>query len=270
MDEERNRNVINTLRSMEVHRSWESAYRTSENNIFYGICFDYISSVYGSLDDEAVLDAGCGSGAKTQLLAERGYRVVAVDISRKVLDEARQNIERNGYRGRATFQLENITDMSFSDSSFSRVLSWGVLMHVPNVEKAISELARVTRRGGTIVISEANVSSLQAKTFRSLKTLLQRKRTEMHRTAAGIEFWEETPSGQLVTRQTDMGWIIRAFETCGVGLIRRRAGQFSEIYTLLPWRMMRRIVHTFNNYWFRHITYPGLAFGNLLVFRKYI
>jgi hypothetical protein len=143
-------------------------------------------------------------------------------------------------------------------------------MHVPEVEKAIAELVRITKEGGIIVISEGNVRSIQAVALRWIKSMLGRQRAEVHGTEAGIELWEETSTGKLVTRQTDMGWLIRAFEARGAKLVERRAGQFTEIFTLLPWRQLRLLVHAFNNFWFRHLRYPGPAFGNLLIFRKAI
>ncbi len=61
-------------------------------------------------------------------------------------------------------------------------------------------------------------------------------------------------------------WLIAEFERNGLRFVRRRAGQFTEIYTILPWRWLRRIVHSFNHAWFRWVRRGGPAFGNLLVF----
>ena len=69
-----------------------------------------------------------------------------------------------------------------------------------------------------------------------------------------------------MTRQADIPWLIAEFERHGLRLSRRRAGQFTEIYTVLPWRWPRRIVHALNHAWFRFIRRGGPAFGNLLVF----
>ena len=268
MGEGRTQEVKNTLQDMEVHDSWKSVYRTTENEVFYELAFDYLASVYGSPDAGEVLDAGCGTGTKTMHLAKRGYSVVAVDISKKILDIASQDCAKNGYQERVTIGWEDLTAMTFRDGSYGRILCWGVLMHVPEIEKAIAELVRVTRQGGTIIVSEANVRSLQAVGMRWIKRLMGRRRAEIRRTDAGIEFWEDTAAGKLVTRQTDMNWIIHAFESQGVILVERHAGQFTEIFTLLPWRPMRLLIHAFNNLWFRYMRYPGPAFGNLLIFRK--
>lgn len=264
----RGHEVKKTLQDMEVHEGWTSGYRTAENERFYNLAFDYLAKVYGPPGKEAVLDAGCGSSTKSIHLARRGYAVVAVDVSEKILERARQAVIESGFQSRVTHEWADLTAMSFKNGIFDRVLCWGVLMHVPDVEKAISELVRVTRPGGTIILSEGNMYSLQAVGLRWLKRLLGRERAQVRRTAAGIEFWEETSTGNLVTRQTDMRWLVRTLAAQGVRPVNRRAGQFTEMFTVIPWRSARLFVHLFNNIWFRWIRFPGPAFGNLLVFKK--
>ncbi len=122
--------------------------------------------------------------------------------------------------------------------------------------------------GGTLVISEGNMRSLQAVTLRWIKKLLGRERAEIMHTPAGIEFWEETSTARLMTRQADIPWLIAEFRRHGLELVERRAGQFTEIYVLLPWKPLRRLVHAINNFWFRWIRLAGPAYGNLLVLRR--
>jgi ubiquinone/menaquinone biosynthesis C-methylase UbiE len=257
-----------TLQTMEVHKHWSGVFRTSENAPFFGAAFDQIAVYFGSPNAGPVVDAGCGSGTKTLQLASRGYSVIGLDISAAVLDEAKRAAMSAGLADKITFQVEDLTRISLAANSQSRVLSWGVLMHVPDIEAAVAELARITAPGGTLVVSEGNMRSCQAALLRGLKRLLGRNRAEVNRLPAGIEFWEETGSGRFMTRQADIPWLIREFERHGMTLIQRRAGQFSEIYTLLPWRPLRWVVHQINQFWFHYIRWGGPSFGNLLVFKK--
>jgi ubiquinone/menaquinone biosynthesis C-methylase UbiE len=253
---------------MEVHRHWSAVFRTSENDGFYNVAFDLIGRYFESPGDRQVLDVGCGSATKSLHLAHRGYRVLAVDISESILNEARDAVAENGLSAKVEFRVEDLTRLSLRNSSQSRALVWGVLMHVPDVDAAIAELARVTMPGGLLIVSEGNKRSLQAFTLRWLKTLLGRERARIVHTPAGIEFWEETSHGQFMTRQADIPWLIRQFESRGFELLSRRAGQFTEIYTLFKWRALRSVVHSFNQAWFHTLRWGGPAFGNLLVFRK--
>ena len=259
--------VKSTLQGREVHDGWTRDYRTAENEAFYDLAFDYLATVFGKPDDGLTLDAGCGSSTKTIHLAKRGYRVVAADVSQGILDSGRHAVVARELDTLVTYRWADLTGMEFSTGEFVRVLCWGVLMHVPDVERAVAELARVTRAGGTIVVSEGNMRSVQAVGLRWLKRALGRQRAEVRRVPAGVEFWEDTSAGKLVTRQADIGWLIGAFESHGAKLMERRAGEFSEIYTLVKPKTLRRAIHAFNSFWWR-LRWPGLAFGNLLIFRK--
>jgi ubiquinone/menaquinone biosynthesis C-methylase UbiE len=262
------RDVRATLRDIGVHESWSSGYRTAENESFYDLAFDHIARTFGPPGEDAVLDAGCGSCTKAIHLARRGYSVLGVDLSDKVLEVGRREAVEAGLGDRISLRCEDLTSMTLADGCFGRVLCWGVLMHIPDVDRAIAELARVAQPNGLIVVSEGNMRSLQAVAMRLLKRLLHRERGELRYTAAGVEAWEETPTGKLMTRQARIAGIVRSFADHGARLVSRRAGQFSELFTLLPWKPARSAVHAVNSLWFRWPALAGPAFGNLLVFRK--
>lgn len=258
----------NTLQGMEVHSAWVRQFRSGENDPFYTLAFDYIASVFGAPGEAAVVDAGCGSGTKSFQLAQRGYCVQAMDFSATILEQARAAAAEMGYADRITFAQGDLTALSLPSGCAHRAACWGVLMHVPDVGAAISELSRILAPGGTLIVSEGNVRSLQAVALRWLKRLLGRERAEIVHTPAGIEFWEQTSTTRLMTRQADIPWFIAEFKRHGVELVERRAGQFTEIYMLLPWRPLRGFVHVCNNFWFRWIRAAGPAYGNILVLRR--
>jgi len=257
-----------TLQAMDVHSVWSRQFRGGENNRFYGLAFDYIAEKFGDPTTYSVLDAGCGSGTKSLELARRGYSVLAIDFSAAVLNLARHEASKLDFADRITFARGDLTDLQIPTASVHRAVCWGVLMHVPDISKAVAELARIMAPGGLLIISEGNKDSMQAVGLRWLKRLLKKERAEVIHTPAGLEFWEPTEAGRLMTRQADVAWLTGEFNRNGVDLIEKRAGQFTEIYILLPWRFLRRVVHGFNNLWFRFPRWPGPAYGNLLVLRK--
>lgn len=103
--------------------------------------------------DARVLEAGCGTG----LLLERVDRIasyaVGVDLSRGMLGRAHA-------RGLRVVQ-GSVTALPFADASFDTVYSMKVLAHVPEIDRALSEMARVTRRGGHLVLEFYNRFSLR-------------------------------------------------------------------------------------------------------------
>lgn len=260
--------VENLLAQPEVHKQWAGHYRTRDNESFFERAFDLITAELAPPAGATFLDAGCGSCAHTVRLARRGFRVRAVDFSESALEMARAHLKESGLDERITLQREDLTRLSFPDASFDYALCWGVLMHVPDVGRAVSELSRVLKPGGRLVISEGNMNSLEASSLRLLKGALGREKAEVKETPAGIEFWMERGGGALVTRQANMDWLVKSFESHGVALTRRVAGQFSEAYTILSAPALKRLVHGFNNFWFRRVKAPGLSFGNILFFEK--
>ncbi len=257
-----------TLQQSKIHKEWVDNYRTPENEKFYALAFDYIVTQFGAQTGATVLDAGCGSCAKSKNLVDRGFQVVGSDLSESALAIAREILQGTRYADSIHLEQQNLLKLTFADRSFDYAICWGVLMHVPEVDKAIAELSRIISPGGRLAISEGNMHSMQSRLLRLLKRLLRLGHSETRFTPAGVENWEDTDDGRLMTRQADMRWLISEFEKHGLQLESRVAGQFSELYWLVPTRFLKRLIHAFNTLWFRHIRAPGPAFGNILIFRK--
>ena len=109
---------------------------------------------------EKVLEAGCGVGGQTVILARKspGAEFTSIDISGESLDEAKTRIEQNGIVN-THFQQANIMDLPFSDESFDHVFICFVLEHLSEPLEALSELKRVLRKGGTLTAIEGDHGS---------------------------------------------------------------------------------------------------------------
>lgn len=260
--------VADYLDKPAIHEQWEGDYRTRDNEAFYELACDALVRTLKAPPEARILDAGCGPGYHSMRLARRGFRVQAIDFSTSALDQAEVNIRAQGLADRITLQQDSLLDLSFPDGHFPYVLCWGVLMHIPDIQRALSELARVLQPAGVLVLSESNCRSVQAAGFRWFKQLLGREKAELLRTPAGVESWVTRDAGKLVTRETDVPWLINRCAELGLTLKQRRAGQFTEAYTRVPTRPLKKLVHLFNRFWFRCIRWSGPAFGNLLVFEK--
>ena len=96
---------------------------------------------------ERVLDSGCGTGALASALAPRVGEVVGVDTDEAYLAAARAECPAN-----CTFVLGNAAALPFDYGSFDLAGCLRVLHHVRRPELVVSELARVTRPGGTVLV----------------------------------------------------------------------------------------------------------------------
>lgn len=98
------------------------------------------------LRGELILEAGCGAGRFTRLLAATGARVLSFDYSSAV----EVSCEQNRHFTNVAFAQADILDMPFSEGSFDRVFCHGVIQHTPNPAEAFRALSRVLRPGGKL------------------------------------------------------------------------------------------------------------------------
>jgi 2-polyprenyl-3-methyl-5-hydroxy-6-metoxy-1,4-benzoquinol methylase len=255
-----------TLAESTVHEEWEAGYRSEENEAFFEEAFDRFLALVDPPPGARFLDAGCGPGFHSIRLARRGFEVRAIDFSDGVLEMAKANVRAAGLEDRIDVEQKDLVNLDLPTGSESYVLCWGVLMHIPDLEKAIAELARVTAPGGTIIISEANARSLDNRLLR-LAARLRGKKVDPH-TTFGIESWRETPAGPLLTRHADLDALVEAFSRNGARLEHRQPGQLTELYTNSHLKFLQPTLHRLNSVFARHVRRGGLAFGHVLIFRK--
>jgi ubiquinone/menaquinone biosynthesis C-methylase UbiE len=110
-------------------------------------------TIYNYLKDcDRVLDAGTGTGRFAIYLAQRGINIVAIDSSKEMVAIAKKKAELEGCQHRIHFIVSDIENLPFKDKSFNGVCSIIVLIHLAEVGKAVSELLRVLKPGGTTVL----------------------------------------------------------------------------------------------------------------------
>jgi len=110
-------------------------------------------AVHPFLDSRPVghaLDAACGTGRHTRYLAERGHTVVGIDATEEMLAVAREKVPS------ATFRVGRLEHLDLPDSSFELAICSLALTHLPRVESAVAELARVLIPGGHLVLSDVH------------------------------------------------------------------------------------------------------------------
>ena len=97
----------------------------------------------------SMLDVGGGSGAFTKLFVGTFKYVVDADLSRLMLKEAKE-------KGNILLVETDAQRLPFKDDAFDLTLCTDALHHLPNAEQVVSEMKRVTKEGGCVVIIEIN------------------------------------------------------------------------------------------------------------------
>jgi SAM-dependent methyltransferase len=109
----------------------------------------------------SILDVGCGLGDMARALARlvgATGRVVGVDYSASMIRLAKLRTSHDD--GNVAFQRGDIMALDFPDATFDRARAEQVLQHVAEPGRAMSEMARVTRPGGRVVVLEPDWDTL--------------------------------------------------------------------------------------------------------------
>lgn len=102
---------------------------------------------------QRVLDAGCGTGYGTAVLAEHpGVEVVGVDVS----DEAVTYAKGNYGCDNCTFVAADLLQMPFAETLFDTVVSFEVIEHLTDPKEFVKAVKEVLRPGGVFILSTPN------------------------------------------------------------------------------------------------------------------
>lgn len=113
---------------------------------------DIVRPGLGSLQGLNLLDVGCGTGTTDRYLVPRVRRLHGVDVSEEMLVKAQRNVPK------AKFTWYDGEKIPFPDETFDVAVAICVLHHVPVSKrcKVVSEMVRVTRPEGVVVVIEHN------------------------------------------------------------------------------------------------------------------
>lgn len=168
------------LDGSSAHRETVARYFSSKSNFWTvvytqegGACNDYMGFhmrrrrdvVLGFLSEcldrpGAVLDVGCGSGALVASMAEMGHLVHGVDLSPGMVAKARRYLLEQGLDP-DNIQPGAVETLPFDDNAFDVVTCVGVLEYVCDEKAALTELKRVVKKDGRIILTMPNIFKLQ-------------------------------------------------------------------------------------------------------------
>ncbi len=119
-----------------------------------------------------VLDVGCGPGILTVAIAPLVDEVVALDLTPEMIAQAKKRSDRLGLKN-VRFEVGRAEELPFSDGYFDVVVTRLMLHHLLSPTSAIEEMARVTRKGGLLVVADIVASEKQseAELHNALETL---------------------------------------------------------------------------------------------------
>ena len=107
-----------------------------------------------------ILEAGCGIGAQTKIIApkNKSSKFVSINISLESINQAWTNSDSNRFDN-VVFKQADILELPFADEYFDHIFLSFVLEHIPNPIQALVKLKRVLKQKGTITIIEGDLGS---------------------------------------------------------------------------------------------------------------
>ncbi|MBH30420.1 MAG: SAM-dependent methyltransferase [Candidatus Marinimicrobia bacterium] len=107
-----------------------------------------------------ILEAGCGIGAQTKIIApkNRKSRFFAIDIASESLKQAKKVAEAKNIDN-VVFQEADIFQLPFEDEHFDHIFLSYLLEHIPNPIRALNKLKRVLKKNGNITVIEGDHGS---------------------------------------------------------------------------------------------------------------
>ncbi len=135
----------------EGYAEWSKQY-DGEPNPLIALEEALVLELMGDVAGLDVLDAACGTGRYAIPFAQAGARVTGVDLCEEMLDLARRKAAGGGLS--LDLRVADVRALPFADDSFDLAVCALALCHLPDLNLAAQELARVLRPGGRVVISD--------------------------------------------------------------------------------------------------------------------
>lgn len=135
----------------DAQQFWEERYRSIER-VWSGRVNARLAEVAADLPPGRALDLGCGEGADALWLAERGWQVVAVDVSDTALHRAAEAASERNLASRIDFQRHDL-DETFPDGMFDLISAQ--YFHSParlDRENVLRRAAERVNPGGVLLI----------------------------------------------------------------------------------------------------------------------
>lgn len=134
--------------AMTGYREWAESY-DRQGNPLIALEEPVVSRLLERLPAGVAVDVGAGTGRHARRLAALGHRVLAVDFSAEMLGRLSDRPEIQRVVG-------EMTALPVADAAADAVVCSLALTHLPVLEPAITELARVLRPGGRAILSDVH------------------------------------------------------------------------------------------------------------------
>ncbi len=126
-----------------VYDLFANVINRKANKQLCNVVADHIST------EDNVLECACGTGLLSDVISRKCRHLTATDYSMPMLKKAMGKLDD---RDNITFEAANILQLAYRDENFDTVVAANVIHLLDEPYKALNELKRVCKTGGTIII----------------------------------------------------------------------------------------------------------------------
>jgi len=127
-----------------------------ETRVFNVGCFnlalDFLVKRFPPQTFNRVLEPGIGTGRIAIPLAERGYRIIGVDISGKMLGLLKKQMNQLKRPLPLSFQIANVTELPFRTATFDAAVVVHLFYFIREWKKAVQEILRAVKNDGPVIL----------------------------------------------------------------------------------------------------------------------
>jgi ubiquinone/menaquinone biosynthesis C-methylase UbiE len=129
--------------------------------------YESLVRMLGDVRGKRILDAGCGNGWLSVILAKRGAQVDGFDISPGAIRIAQDRAQLNGVERSCTFRTASAYELPYPDAAFDGVIGSALLHHLGDKARFASEMKRVMKQDAVAVFQEPFGNSLALERLRT-------------------------------------------------------------------------------------------------------
>jgi len=151
---------------------WAGSYDTGIVSIFFKMCYRRIRPLLNLQDGMRLLDVGCGTGSLLKELSQSGkeLNLYGIDLSPEMINAARVKLKDEKH---VVLQEGSAADLPFESNYFDYVVCMNSLHHHANPKQSLTEMARVLKPGGVMILMDGFVDSAVRKLFSRTANILR-------------------------------------------------------------------------------------------------
>jgi len=147
--------LIKSLLRKIIEKNYLERNQKSDNYLHKLIYKGYIKRYLfckNFFSNKRILDVACGDGFGSYLLSENNKKVIGLDIDKYQI----KNNKSNFIRRNLDFMVGDATNLKFKNNYFDAIVSFETIEHTQNTNQFLSELKRVLKKDGFLLISSIN------------------------------------------------------------------------------------------------------------------